>query len=420
MSRLLSVNSYHYRRGGADVVYFEHAALLESLGWNNAFFAMHYPQNDATEWSRYFVDEVQFGHSYSLSEKIVKATKVIYSFEAQRKLRQLISDYKPTIAHLHNIYHHLSPSILPVLRKAGIPTVLTAHDLKIACPNNRMLNSTGICERCKGGHYFQVVRNRCVQESLAASAIVAVESVLHNALGSYRNNVDKIMVPSKFFIEKFVEWGWPRQIFAHVPNYVDASRFTPSYQPGGYFLYLGRLFEPKGVLTAVRAALAAKVPLKIAGAGPLEDVVRQMAQKSGGMVEMLGYRTGSDLRALIGGCRAIVLPSEIYENAPLSILEGFAAGKPVIGARIGGIPEMMREGENGWLYESGNVEALAQRMAQVQGMPEAQIVTMGRFAREFVQRNFSLERYLNGVREVYGELGVRVPQVLPANNCAVV
>ena len=153
MPRLLSINTYHYRRGGSDVVYLDHARLMEEMGWSNAFFAMHHPDNLPTPWSRHFIDELEFGYSYTPWQKLVMASKVIWSFEAQRKLRALIDEYRPDIAHLHCIYHHHSPSILHTLSEAGVPAVLTAHDLKIACPAYKMLNRTGVCERCRDGQH---------------------------------------------------------------------------------------------------------------------------------------------------------------------------------------------------------------------------------------------------------------------------
>ena len=151
MPRLLNINNYHYRRGGSDVVYLEHASLLETQGWSNSFFSMHHPKNLATPWSKYFVEELEFGHDYSLLKKLGMAGKAVYSFEAQRKIRALLNEFQPDVAHLHCIYHHLSPSILPVLKSYGVPVVMTAHDLKIACPAYKMLNSTGVCERCNNG-----------------------------------------------------------------------------------------------------------------------------------------------------------------------------------------------------------------------------------------------------------------------------
>lgn len=410
-SRLLSVNSYHYHRGGADNVYFQHAALMEGLGWHNAFFSMHYPKNLPTEWSRFFVDEIQFGHDYSLAEKVVKATKVVWSFEAQRRLRGLLEAFQPDVAHLHNIYHHLSPSILPVLRKAGVPTVLTAHDLKIACPNNRMYTASEVCERCKGGRIHNVVRRRCVQDSLAASAIVAVEAAVNGVLGSYRDNVDRIVVPSRFFLEKFVEWGWPRDRFRYVPNWLDATRVEADPRPGDYFLYLGRLAPEKGVATLIQAATQAGVRLAVAGDGPLRANLEALAARTGGRIELLGFRSGDDLARLVRGARAVVAPSEWYENAPLSVLEALAAGKPLIGSRIGGIPELVDEGRSGWLFPAGDVDALAALLREVAAMPAATLETMGREGRARVERDFSRTGYLDAMLALYAEIGVRMPAV---------
>lgn len=406
MPHLLSINSYHYRRGGADVAYFDHAALMESLGWRNTFFSMKYPENLPCDSSDYFVDEIEFGRDYSLAEKIVKATKVIYSFEAQRRLRKLMADRNPDIAHLHNIYHHLSPSILSVLKESGVPAVMTAHDLKIACPNNKMLNSEGICERCKGGRYHSVITNRCVKDSFAASAIVAVESALHQWLGSYRHNLARIVSPSRFFIDKFVEWGWPRSKFVHIPNFVDANTFEASSEFGDYLVYLGRLSREKGLVTLVRAAGRAKVPLVLVGTGPIGEDLKRLSAELEAPVHFVGYKTGAELREFVRGARAAVLPSECYENAPFSVLECLAMAKPVVGARIGGIPEMIRHGETGWLFESGSVDALESALRDAYYCPRQELISLGRQGRHIIETEFSRERYASAILSLYAELGV--------------
>ena len=406
MTRLLSVNSYHYRRGGSDAVYLDHAGLMEELGWENAFFSMHHPKNYPTPWSKYFIDELEFGHAYSAIQKLVMASKVIYSFEAQKKLKNLLEDYKPDIAHLHCIYHHQSPSILSTLSKASVPIVMTAHDLKIACPAYKMLNATGICERCKDGSVINVIKHRCVRGSLGASAIVAAESGLHRMLNSYQRYLSKVVVPSRFFMEKFMEWGWPREKFAYIPNYVDASRFEPQFSPGGYFLYFGRLAPEKGVGTLLRAASKAGVALKLAGTGPDDESLRALNVELGSPGEFLGYQGGTALWDLIRGARAVVLPSEWYENAPMSLLESFALGKTALGARIGGIPEMIDEGVNGWTFQSGDADELAARLQQVSALPDGKLEEMGRAARDIVESRFSRSRYVEATLSLYAELGV--------------
>lgn len=408
MPRLLNVNTYHYRRGGSDVVYLDHAALMQGLGWQNAFFAMKHPSNLPCEWSPHFIDEIEFGQHYSLAAKLSMATKVVYSFEAQRKLRGLLQRFSPDVAHLHCIYHHLSPSILPVLHQAGVPVVMTAHDLKIACPAYKMLNRGGVCERCKGGNLLHVIGNRCVRDSLAASSIVAVESLLHRSLDTYRKYLDVVVVPSRFFERKFVEWGWPAGKFRYIPNYVDAQAFEPGFAAGDHFLYFGRLAPEKGVATLLKAAAQSGVALKIVGSGPEQARLHALAAELGGRVEFLGFKSGAELHVLVRHARAVVLPSEWYENAPMSVLESFALGKPVIGARIGGIPEMVVDGESGWTFDSLDTDQLAHLLATVRDLPDEAVSALGRSARARVVERFHRAGYQQAMLALYADLGVKV------------
>jgi glycosyltransferase involved in cell wall biosynthesis len=281
---------------------------------------------------------------------------------------------------------------------------MTAHDLKIACPSNKMLTGDGICERCKVGRYYQTVLNRCIHRSLVASSIIAAESYLHRWLQSYQNNVDRMIVPSRFFIEKFVEWGWPRDNFTYVPNFVDASEYEPNFRAGCYLVYFGRLSVEKGVETLIRAAAAAGVPLKIVGTGPIEKDLKELAKNLSAPVEFMGYRTGSELQDLVRESRAAVLPSECYENAPICVLERFALGKPAIGANIGGIPEMIRQDETGWLFESGDIDALAGIIDKVSSASDAEVEELGQRARTLVEKEFSPVRYIDAITEVYSSL----------------
>lgn len=412
MTKLLSINNYHYRRGGSDVVYLEHARIFEEMGWSNAFFSMHHPKNQDSEWSRYFVDELEFGGDYGLAQKIAMGTKVIYSFEAQKKLDALISSFSPDVAHLHCIYHHLSPSILSTLAKRGVPSVMTAHDLKLACPAYKMLNSQGICEQCKGGHYVNLVKNKCIKGSTLVSSIVFAESSLHQWLGSYRKHLNAVACPSRFFMNKFIEWGWDPAKLTYIPNYVDIGQFEPQSEPGKYFLYFGRLAEEKGVATLLEAAAASGVSLKVVGTGPLDEELRAQANnRQMGNVEFLGYQSGAPLHNLVRNSRAVVLPSEWYENAPMSVLESFALGKPVIGADIGGIPEMIEHGNTGWTFPSKDIAALAEILTVVQDMPDSQLKQIGDDCREFVSRTYTKARYTQEMQALYERIGVRVAAV---------
>ena len=406
MSTLLSINNYHYRRGGADAVYLEHDALFRKAGWNTVCFAMTHPKNRDSEFKEYFVDEIEFGRAYSLSTKAAMAAKIIYSGEAKRKLAGLIDSYQPDIAHVHCVYHHISPSVLPVLRKRGIPVVLTAHDLKILCPAYTMLSRGSICERCSKGAVWNAVLRRCIKDSVPLSALIALESGIHRLLGIYRRNVDKLVAPSRFYQQKFHQNGWPDEQLAYVPNYVRIDEFSPSFAPGNYFVYIGRLSYEKGIATLCNAASEAGVNLVVVGDGPLREVLtRQTA--SFGKIRFTGYQSGEALRNWIRNARAVVLPSEWYENAPISVLEAYASGKPVIGARIGGIPELIEEGETGWLFGSGQAAELRDVLSHVDSLSAERISAAGKAAREVAERRHSPERYLNSMEDLYGSMGVR-------------
>lgn len=406
--RLLSINNYYYRRGGAEVAFLEQNRLLEERGWDVVPFAMRHAGNLPSRWDGYFVDEIEFGADYGPAEKLRRAAKVIYSREARAKVEALMAAARPDVAHAHNVYHHLSPAIFPAIKAAGVPLVMTVHDLKLACPAYTMLSRGRPCERCRGGRIHNVVLNRCIKGSAALSALVMAETAVHRALGLYDGTVDRFAVPSRFYIDKLVEWGWRRERFVHLPNFVDAARFGPGDAEGAAagrgFLYFGRLSPEKGLDTLLRAAALSRQPVTVVGAGGQEAELRALAASLGAEVAWLGYRSGEALHAAVRAARAVVLPSTWYENAPLSLLEAYALGRPVIGARIGGIPEMIREGETGVSFAPGDAEALAEAMARFAALPDAAASAMGRAGRRWVEAEFSPAAYRARLLDLYAEL----------------
>jgi glycosyltransferase involved in cell wall biosynthesis len=405
MPNLLSLNNYHYRRGGSDVVFLEHAEIFKNMGWGSAMFAMSHPDNTPSPWEKYFIDELEFGEKYNLLDKIAMAGKVIYSLEAKKKLAKLLDDFSIDIAHSHCIYHHLSPSVFVELKNRGIPIVMTAHDLKLACPAYKMLNSTGVCEKCIDGNYLHLVKNRCIHKSLPVSSLVAAESYIHKFFGLYKNYLDKIIVPSVFYMNKLVEWGWDRESIEYIPNYIDVEKYTPQFNPGKYVLYFGRLSAEKGVDTLIRAAVESGVELKIAGTGPSEIELKKLANDHSN-IQFLGYVSGDNLWSLVRESRVVVLPSEWYENAPISLLEAYACGKPVIGARIGGVPELVKDGETGILFNSKDRDDLVSKLEQIFSMKDEALTMIGQAAREFVSTKFTKKRYIEDMISVYRSVGV--------------
>jgi glycosyltransferase involved in cell wall biosynthesis len=405
---LLSVNNYYYPRGGAEVVFFRHNGMLHDAGWSVVPFAMNHRLNVDGPERADFVSELEYGRDTDDAlTKIRKGLKAVYSFEARSKLARLIDRSSPDLCHAHNVYHHLSPSILGLVHRRGIPLVMTLHDLKIACPAYSMLTHDGICERCTDGRLYQVVQHRCMKGSLALSALVMLESYVHRLLGSYLGNVDKFLVPSRFYLRKLREWGFPADRFEYVPNFVATESFTPNFEPGARFVFFGRLSPEKGIATLLRAAAVAGVGLDIIGTGPAEAELRTLA--AGQDVRFLGFLTGATLNAAVATARAVVAPSEWYENAPLAVLEAAALGKPLIVANIGGLPELIVEGESGWSFESRSVAALAACLRRVADLKDSEVAAAGMAARRRMQEEFSPQRYLEGIRAVYGRLGVTWP-----------
>jgi glycosyltransferase involved in cell wall biosynthesis len=407
MPKLLNINTYHYRRGGSDVVYLEHGALFEKAGWDTAYFAMHHPKNESTPWSRYFVDEIELGHSYSIARKISIAKQIIRSSVHGKAINRLLDDFPADIAHVHNIRHHIAPNILGELKRRGASVVLTVHDLKMCCPAYRMLDGQNqLCEACKPNKVYNCTLKRCMHGSLPLSTLISIESAIHRIDGSYSKNVDRLICPSKFYLEKHVEWGWPREQLVYIPNdfAVPSSEVVPA--PGEYLCYFGRLSFEKGVKTVIRACAAAGMPLQLVGEGPEEGALRSLAAETGADVTFHGRQSGEDLFSIVRGARACVLASEWYENAPKSVLEAFGLGKVVIGADIGGISEMIMPGETGWLFPSGNVAAIEEVLRNVLATPDSRLVEMGGKAMSFARAEFSTELYLKRMINLYEELGV--------------
>jgi glycosyltransferase involved in cell wall biosynthesis len=401
---LLSINNYFYPRGGAEVVFLEQNRLFEDAGWQVVPFAMRHPQNLPTPWADYFPDEIEFGRSYGLATKLLHAQRVIFSLQARKRMRALLAQVRPRIAHAHNIYHHLSPSILPSLRQAGIPVVMTVHDLKLACPAYTMMAGNQPCERCRGGRIHNVVVHRCIKDSAALSSLIMAETLVHRLLRLYDANISRFVVPSRFVLDKLVQWGWARDRFVHIPNFVDIEPFRADQPIGKRFVYCGRLQGNKGVETLVRAAAAARQPVTIVGTGPEDGRLRSLAADLEADVEFLGYRPKHALPEILQSARAIVVPSEVNENAPLALLEGYAAGRPVIGARIAGIPELVREEETGALFSSGEFEALAAALDRFGTLPDARLAEMGAAGRQWVEQDFTATRYRDRLLALYASL----------------
>ena len=373
---------------------------LKQKGHDIAQFAMRSPNNLPSIWSKYFVSTIDYNNADPIYN-IRNAFKIIYSMEASQNIKRLISSFRPDISHLHIFQHQLSPSILPVLKYHGIPIIYTAHDLKSICPNYKMLSHNCVCELCKGQDFYHCFFNRCTKNSAAKSLINVIEMYVHNLM-SYYDLIDLVITPSSFYRDKLIQYRFPKEKVAHIPNFVDVDKFDPFFVPDSYFLYCGRLSEEKGLITLINSMKNVKSGrLLIAGNGPLENSIQQLVNNLGlKNIELLGFLDKSRLKSLFQKSLFTILPSEWYENGPMSLLESFAYGKPVIGSNIGGIPEHIDDGINGLLFEPKNSDQLAEKINWMMDN-KTKSIEMGKAAREKAELQYSKDLHIRKILNIY-------------------
>lgn len=399
--KILLVNKFFYPKGGAEISFFETAKLLKSKGHEVIFFAMEHPDNFSSRYAKYFVSKVDFNETGSILTKLNAAGRVLYSFEAKRKVRNLIEDERPDIVYLNNIYHQISPSILHTFKKWNLPVVMSLHDYKMVCPTYSMLANGRLCEKCREGKYYWCLINRCTKNSYLKSALNVLEMYLHHKILHIYNLVDVFISPSLFLKEKIREMGFKGEVI-YLSNFVKLEDFEPSYHyKEESIIYFGRLSQEKGLFTLIEAVRKKDIKLKIIGDGPLrEELERKVKEGRLDNVFFTGYKQGKELKEEVRKSMFVVLPSEGYENNPRTVIEAFALGKPVIGARTGGIPELVRDGETGLTFELGNAEDLRDKIGYLINSRD-RISEMGREARKFVEKELNPEKHYEKLMEIY-------------------
>lgn len=394
--KVLIANKFFWLKGGSEKVLFQEREFLINKGVKVIDFSMHDPRNFPSEYSSYFVSHIDYHATNGFRDRVKNAFKFIHSPESVRKIRALIQKEKPDLAHLHNIYHQLTPSIIHPLKEHGVKVVLTLHDGKLICPTYLMLDrELEPCLECQGRHFYKPFFKNCANSRLQ-SFLLMVEAYWHKFFKSY-DKVDLFISPSRFLAE-VVSQRIPREKIVVLRNGIDMNDYRPTYEDGGYVLYFGRLSREKGVETLLKAhrEVAGEIPLKIVGTGPIEAELRTKHPEA----EFLGYRTGEELKSLVARASFVVAPSEWYENCPMAVLEAMALGKPIIASRIGGLPELVEEDKTGLLFEAGNGEDLKEKMLFLWKDRELRY-EMGRAAREKAEREFSLEKHREELLRIY-------------------
>lgn len=420
--RVLHVNKFMYRRGGAESYMLDVAALQRAAGHDVQVWGMQHPNDPpdlplADTFAPYV--ELEPAPPGALA-KARAGARMIWSPASARGLGEALDRFRPDVVHAHNIYHQLSPSILRACRIRGVPVVMTLHDYKLACPSYQLLDHGNLCDACVMSGPWQAAVRRCKDGSASASALLAVESTLHRVTRAY-DSVGVFISPSEFLagvlsraglhegrvrvVNHFVETDVDGTGATSVSDWVGARTAAPS------IVFAGRLSREKGIDVLLEAMheIPETVTLHVAGSGPEEKWVRELtARFAPGRVVLHGRVSKGEVQRLVGSAVASIVPSRWHENQPMTILEAFGLSTPVVSTNLGGMPELVRDGQEGRVVPAEDPSALARAVTDLIQHPR-DTAAQGLRARRRAETDFSVGRHLGALGEVYETARRRVP-----------
>lgn len=394
--KILLINNFHYQKGGSETVYFNNARLLEQAGHEVCFFSVDREENIETPFAKYFIADS------SKMSKVTGLLKYFYNKEAEKNLEELILAERPDIAHAHLMWGCTAPSIFGILKKYRIPLVHTVHDYRMVCPAYTFKDGEHICEECRGKHFYKCAINRCNKGSLLMSTVMAAEMYYRNIFFNPSKNINGLIYVSNFAKMKHEEYA-PR--FRDIPSMVlyncTQKQDNKVKGRGDYFLYFGRLSHEKGVEKVIEVFKnMPNIKLKVVGNGPIEPDLRQHA--SGCLnIEFLGFKKGEELHDLVRNAQFVIVPSQWYENNPMTIVEAYSFGTPIIGSDLGGIPEIIRDDITGFVFKHDSMDSLKHKIIAASEMSNQSYFNMSGNALKFYEDNFSEKGYSEKLLEFY-------------------
>ena len=398
--KILLVNKFHYLNGGSEKYYFELGKLLKEHGNEVAYFSMKDDRNIKTGDKEYFVEKIDLNTGSKL-----KALDIVYSKENYKKMQEVIDDFKPDIVHLNNFQRQLSASIVDCCKKNNIPMVFTAHDMQAICPASAMLYKGEICEDCIKKGYSSCIKKTCIKNSKLKSILGVLEAQYYRKNKIY-SKIDFIITPSEFLKKQLIKGKLEYKRIETVHNFVIDSNRENNNNDNKYAFFFGRLSGEKGILNLLNAIKQLdNGNLIIAGDGPERKNIEKFIKENNieDKVKMVGYLKQEQVKEYIENSRFVVVPSIWYENCPYSILETMEIGRPIIGSQIGGIPELIEDKENGFVYEYNDIDELAEKMKTLFDNNEV-ANQQGRMSRKLYEEKYSENIYYNKILEIYTNL----------------
>jgi glycosyltransferase involved in cell wall biosynthesis len=412
--KILYCNKYNYPFSGTEAYLFAAMELVRSQGHEAALFSMADPRGEPTPYDRFFVPHIDFKQSRGWLDKTRLAARAIYSQQARLRIRSMIAEFQPDVAHVRNLYHHLTPSILWELKAQNVPVLYHLNDFKVLCASYNLVSHGEVCEACKGGEFWHALQEKCYPGRGARLTLIA-EAYFHRWIGTYRKCVDRFLAPSQFVRDKFVEHGWNPDKFEVLPHFQPVSPTPIRSAENAALLYFGRLSPEKGVDDLLRAMRSLPhLRLVVAGDGPdRKRLLRLRATLDLRNVEFVGHLSGAELQRAIADSSFTVLPSHAYETLGKTILESYAAGRAVVASDLGSRRELVQQGKTGLLYKTGDVAQLASAIRFLSSWPEL-ADAMGRAGREQVRQRNAPQSHYEALIGLYERLATRKPRFSPA------
>lgn len=363
--KILMVNKFLYPNGGSETYIFKLGDYLKSQGHEIEYFGMEHEDRVVGNSVNSYTSNMNF-HTSKI-EKLLYPIKIVYSKEARKKIRIVLDNFKPNVVHLNNFNFQLTPSIIYEIKKyekdttRKVKIVFTAHDYQLICPNHMMNNpcTRENCEKCVGDNFVNCIKGKCIHGSTVKSVIGAIEGYLYKILKTYKN-IDSIICPSKFLADKMNTNNLFKDKTVVLHNFIDEVPWK-DIDKDNYVLYFGRFSEEKGIKTLIQVCRSLpEIQFVFAGSGPLENEIEKIPN-----IKNVGFKNGEELEELIRKAKFSIYPSEWYENCPFSVMESQMYGTPVLGANMGGVPELIQVNKTGELFESGNSNELKAKIEKL-------------------------------------------------------
>lgn len=398
--RVLQINKYLKIVGGAETYMFQLSKLLESQDIEVKFWGMADEDNLVHDFPGLEPLNVDYSNQ-DLKTKISSVVDTIYSRNNRLKIAKVLDEYKPDIVHIHNYNFQLTPSILPEIKKRGIKVVQTIHDSQMVCPYHRLYNfqRNEVCTKCVKGSFINCIKDRCFDDSLLKSTIGAVESIFYHSNDYYEKYVDEYISPSSFLAD-LIKNRINKEINV-IPNFTQVELDKGLIKnPKSYYLYYGRISEEKGILELIEIFKRLELELIIVGKGPLDNLVKEKIENTINII-FLGPKFESELFRIVKQAKYVIQSSKWYENCPMTIIEAFSLGVPVIGSNHSGYKDLIEDNETGFLIDFSNKDEVISKLLEIDKLD---VLPIQKQVKEFYEKNLSEEIHLEKILTVYNNL----------------